>query len=446
MKKLVLFGILVALCILTACERQTQPRHVENQELKAEKPAEVIVPNEIIDELKQQLIAKKETGKEREYLADVARERPEALLALAKKLLDENLEEDEKELNGMGYYILAGEHEWNLVDMEIPGAYEFLMQCSDPAYWERVRTDRDLPPARKTEESYQMAARSFQLSLWQASYYRKDTKLAHKTLEFFQHLYEREIEAGRFPSDVVQDALVFGLHRVYPGSSENGITDDNFVDTYLSKDYPAGARCISYFNFTARENSGVQRRFEEILSDKNRKKEWPLAIRALASVGFQNTKMFNFLKSYFESRFSGEVDQYEFEALVEVPTAITLMMQNEPAEQYVKDGSFPDTWERKSIPWTFRELKGEKLELFLAQLFLKNYALLESNRHQGISEKFAEKLQMSGRTSDETEIMINALRTSQEQFRKSPQLPYGLCHQIEMNKGNPAADPWNYPF
>lgn len=208
-------------------------------------------------------------------------------------------------------------------------------------------------------------------------------------------------------------------------------------------DLPATARCIPGWN----DANQVSEKFFEILEDKTKIRRWPLAVRGLgvADADINSNDNVEYILKFFIERFTGEVDEAIFRALIEVPIAIAIsdLGWHQDYKNFLRNAISPDFWTEKSIKWSYRELQGRKRDVFIAQLFLKSYPLSFGEDDKMIDEE--ELLQIAGKISpEEKDILLKALASASDVFNKSGHVAL-YCRQMTILRRN-AEDYWNYPL
>ncbi len=112
-----------------------------------------------------------------------------------------------------------------------------------------------------------------------------------------------------------------------------------------------------------------------VLSDAREEKFWANTVLLLGIIG--TDEAVTSLKTFLETRFTGEVSIDKFNALLSVLQALghAASRGNSSALKYLLSNSLPEQWSALDLRWKFKKYEGEKLHILLSKLSMQGLAL-----------------------------------------------------------------------
>lgn len=384
----------------------------------------------------------------KDIMENIYQHYPTSFISMAKNFLENELEGavDESTAHVVAYG--TGEKLLYLAMRGSNDAYEYLKAGAKTEYWVD-KNIRWFQSGKKIDYSIKLLTRSFQASLHTSSYQQKDRRKIEETFQVFKNLYDRAMQQSKsvYDMDVLLDGYVYGLILKNANYDHSNLSAQLILSTYLSDEYPSMYRGLGFQYADPVFIPEIYDGLIAILENPKKKSQWPLVIQGIAATSnFSNERSFEYLKSFIENRFVGEVDREEFEALVEVPFSLALLYQNF-GKTYLLERSKPAEWAKNPVSWTFKNLKKDTLELYLAQLYLKAYMMSKKIHGNGGDEDTRMTLEVKsfGRNAHETEVLTRTLQQSENSITS---FPSGLLVHMEFyrQRKNAAKKPWKYPF
>ncbi|MCB1155084.1 hypothetical protein KDL45_15615, partial [bacterium] len=192
----------------------------------------------------------------------------------------------------------------------------------------------------------------------------------------------------------------------------------------------------------------------EILDDPSREPDWRNAVIGMGHLpvmlptnGIPDIDTYlpvNYLYRFLTHRFRGELSDEQFRAIVEVPFALSkLAMNNEELYNELLRYLKPEHWNSMGIEWTYKDIQGEQVGVFLAQLTLKSF-LGNTHAYPYWRRPTIEDLIWTDRTNVPEEILH--ARQSYFLLARESYVHHQRPCEYYRSFPNSLDDPWNYPY
>ncbi|MCB9476442.1 MAG: hypothetical protein H6683_01930 [Deltaproteobacteria bacterium] len=342
------------------------------------------------------------------------------------------------------YWTICEQVAVSLANVAVAGdrqSLQYLQNGIDPNFWRTKKLAwgrRGSPP----EAVPYALANNFTEQYRKFAFESGDEEKGEAALAYFEILYKKSIEEKKIPRGIIADSIAIGLLRKRTNFAEAKPEIEDIVEVYLSDEYPAQLRCFTML-FKPGDAGKVYLYLKNILSDDGRKSDWPMAIRGMAHLALAGMRdeAFEYLLDFLEQHFGGNLDFKTFAALAEVPTAMAILSypNYKKGKDYMEDGVVPSNWERKQLKWRYDSLHGETRDLYLAQLFVKNYGLLLPADEHRLPALIERKISQSGNAHQALTQALDAANKKMARGRGK------MCIEMALDRKN-AFDIWNYPY
>ncbi|MCB9489874.1 MAG: hypothetical protein H6684_14170 [Deltaproteobacteria bacterium] len=326
-----------------------------------------------------------------------------------------------------------------------PAAIEFLKQAVDWRYW-TSNVDIDSLFSEAMIEPGNFFVGPFVEPLMLA----KDDTIR----EYLTKLYAEHVKAS--PPVVPNGALDEGLEKYirqdaigskYFPKEDEDIAKKYINGVWLNPKLPNTVRCVRMW---PRKSAHYYHEFKELLNNVHRKSNWALVIRGIGlcaayNSGVNSQEVFEELKFFLESRFSGPVDKETANALLEVPITLALsdLDSLDEYKKYMREGMRPSVWKDRTS-WTFPGMSLPESQVVLAQQFVKAFLLSGESLPSFEEERSKIETTLSDLPfeirSEYSKAYDKAIMLNQKSDSR-----LNICRRFSL-KAQANRDYWNYPY